>query len=72
MDLMTTTRYFPVTTKVTSCMHCPKSEPSPFSYNKTCGMAYTLPESQRLFHENVQALTDSCPMAAQHKESETK
>lgn len=68
---MTPTRYFEV--KVTGCMNCPSYEWG--TYNDTicsewCGESDS--ESWHLIRDNKDQLTDSCPMAAQHKESETK
>lgn len=67
MTLTPEQRAVKVTVTVKGCMKCPNAKPSPFSYSKTCNLASTVGDSQRLFHENVQGLTPSCPMWAEAK-----
>lgn len=57
------TRYFEV--KVTGCTWCIHA------VNEECWGA-TIGTEKLVYQQNKDQLTDSCPMAAQHKESETK
>jgi hypothetical protein len=52
---------------ITGCSNCPAANPGAFSYSKTCNMASTIADSQKLFHENVQGITPTCPMFEKSK-----
>lgn len=66
-ETMTTTRYFEV--KVTGCKDCPYAD----TENRLClERDFSWNQGRDAFMKNKDQLTDSCPMAAQHKESETK
>lgn len=65
------TRYFEV--KVTNCGNCQRADFSGFGecneeYERTANFA----DSHRVFTENRNQLTPSCPMWDKTKESETK
>ena len=60
------TRYFEV--NVTGCKDCPYARRK----QQYCNIPMTSVGAERVYAENKDQLTDSCPMAAQHKESEPK
>lgn len=61
---MTTTRYFEV--KVENCQTCPNNDEG-----VACDIA-PFKQWKKVFNENKDQLTDSCPMWNETKESETK
>lgn len=64
------TRYFEV--KVTGCENCTERYYDPHYSIYGCGNDGAIGKEFNTFKQNRNKLTDSCPMAAQHKERETK
>ena len=68
---MTTTRYFEV--KVTGCKDCPIANLNAGCCTKNPAIDHeSYVAAYRIYQQNLDQLTDSCPMWEQTKESETK